>query len=131
MDRPIPREREVFVQVSREDLDEIHQVSDREYANAHEENGSARLQDSDESGNQHPREHHALFDLEKIVQAGLDGTVPGVGGDGQAVLGLQRHLIVSEEESQRAPEVGAADFMVDWRLRSIALLWMTSLPELI
>jgi hypothetical protein len=54
----------------RTSLQEIHQVADGENDHRHEEEGSARFHDREQSAEQYANKNQALFDLEKLAQAG-------------------------------------------------------------
>jgi hypothetical protein len=66
----------------RTSLEEIHQVADGENDHRHEEEGSARLHDREQSAEQYAN-NQALFDLEKLPQAGPDRALPRLVSDGQ------------------------------------------------
>jgi hypothetical protein len=65
----------------RTSLEEIHQVADGENDHRHEEEGSARLHDREQSAEQYAN-NQALFDLEKLPQAGPDRALPRLVSDG-------------------------------------------------
>ena len=66
----------------RASLEEIHQVADGENDHRYEEEGSARFHEREQSAEQFANKNQALFDMEKLAQAGPDRALPRLVSDG-------------------------------------------------